>query len=100
LSSKLTYGKQEINWRRSKVLKLDSQGYNQHEIAVKLQIAIGTVNRDLAHLRNQAQEKLQHHIHETVPEEYQKCMICMKRSLKQTLEIAETAADPETNLQA
>jgi DNA-binding NarL/FixJ family response regulator len=47
LSSKLTYGKEEINWRRSKVLELDNQGYNQHEIAVKLQIAKGTVNSGL-----------------------------------------------------
>jgi hypothetical protein len=35
-----------------------------------------------------------------VPEEYQKCMIGMKRNLKQTLEIAETAADPKTKLAA
>jgi hypothetical protein len=49
-------------------------------------------------LPNQTQENLQHHIHETVPEKYQKCMIGMKRNLKQALEIAETAADPKTKL--
>ncbi|MGB8133946.1 MAG: hypothetical protein WCE99_07125, partial [Nitrososphaeraceae archaeon] len=43
---------------------------------------------------------LQKHIHETVPEEYQKCMTGMKLNLKQTLEIADTAADPKTKLQA
>jgi hypothetical protein len=46
-----------------------------------------TVNSDLVYLRKQAQENLQKHIHETVPEEYQKCMVGMKRNLKQTLEI-------------
>jgi hypothetical protein len=51
-------------------------------------------------LREQAQENLQKHIHEVVPEEYQKCMVRMKRNLKQTLEIAETASDPKTKLQA
>ena len=56
--------------------------------------------RDLVYLRHQAQENLQHHIHETVPEEYQRCMIGMKRNLKQTLEIAETASDPKVKLQA
>jgi hypothetical protein len=100
LSSKLTYGKEQIEWRRARVLELDSQGYNQNEIAVRLQIAKGTVNNDLAYLRKQAQENLQKHIHEVVPEEYQKCMVGMKRNLKQTLEIAETAADPKTKLQA
>ena len=96
----LTYGKEQIKWRRYKVLELDSQGYTQHEIATKLQIAKGTVNSDLTYLRKQAQENLQKHIHETVPEEYQKCMIGMKRNLKQTLEIAETVADPKIKLQA
>ena len=100
MSSKLTYGKGQIEWRRARVLELDSQGYNQNEIAVKLQIAKGTVNSDLAYLRKQAQENLQKHIYETVPEEYQKCMVGMKRNLKQTLDIAETAADPKIKLQA
>jgi IS30 family transposase len=92
---------QQIDWRRAKVLELSSQGYTEREIAEELQpIAPVTVHRDLVHLRQQAQESLQKHIHETVPEEYQKCMIGMKRNLKQTLEIAETAADPKTKLQA
>jgi DNA-binding NarL/FixJ family response regulator len=51
LSSKLTYGREAIEWRRAKVLELSSQGYSQHEIAAKLQIAKGTVNSDLAYLR-------------------------------------------------
>jgi hypothetical protein len=51
-------------------------------------------------LAKQAHENLQIHIHQTVPEEYQKCMVGMKRNLKQTLEIAETASDPKTKLQA
>jgi thymidylate synthase ThyX len=56
--------------------------------------------RDLVYLRHQAQENLQHHVHETVPEEYQKCMMGMKRNLKQTLEIAESAADPRAKVEA
>jgi IS30 family transposase len=92
---------QQIDWRRAKVLELSSQGYTEREIAEELQpIAPVTVHRDLVHLRQQAQESLQKHIHETVPEEYQKCMTGMKRNLKQTLEIAETAADPKVKLQA
>jgi IS30 family transposase len=92
---------QQIDWRRAKVLELSSQGYSEREIAEELQpIAPVTIHRDLVHLRQQAQENLQKHIHETVPEEYQKCMIGMKRNLKQTLEIAESAADPKTKLQA
>jgi hypothetical protein len=54
----------------------------------------------LVYLIKQAQENLQKHIHETVPEEYQKCMVGMKRNLKQVLEIAETSTDPKVKLQA
>ena len=89
-----------IEWRRSKVLELSSEGYSQREIAQKLQIDKSTVNRDIAFLREQARESLQSHIHDRIPEEYQNCMTGMKRNLKQTLEIAETAVDPKVKLQA
>jgi hypothetical protein len=79
---------------------LSSEGHSQREIAQKLQIGKSVVNRDILFLRKQAQENLQKHIHETIPEEYQKCMVGMKRNLKQTLEIAETTTDPKTKLQA
>ena len=82
------------------MLELASQGYNQREICQKLQLDKSAVSRDMAHLKQQAHENLQKHIHEVVPEEYQKCMVGMKRNLQQTLEIAETASDPKTKLQA
>ena len=91
---------QQIDWRRE-VLELSSQGYTEWEIAEKLQpIAPVTVHRDLIYLRQQAQENLQKHIHEVVPEEYQKCMIGMKQNLKHILEIGEAASDPKIKLQA
>jgi transposase len=91
---------QQLEWRRAQVLELSSQGYSQREIASKLQVDLAAVNRDIQFLRQQAHENIQQHIHETVPEEYQKCMVGMKRTLKQTLEIAESAADPKIKLQA
>jgi hypothetical protein len=39
-------------------------------------------------------------VHEVVPEEYQKCMTGMKRNLRQTLEIRDSASDPKVKLQA
>ena len=92
---------QQIEWRRAKVLELSSQGYSEREIAEKLQpITHVTIHRDIQFLRQQAQENLQHHIHEVVPDEYQKCMVGMKRNLKETLAIAETVTDPKVKLQA
>jgi hypothetical protein len=100
LKEKMTYGKDAIEWRRARVLELDSQGYTHREIVAKLQVAKGTVSNDLTYLRKQAQDNLQHHIHEVVPEYYQKCLWGVKRNLKQTLEIAETASDPRIKLEA
>src|SRR5215216_2362704 len=92
---------QQIEWRRAKVLELSSQGYSEREIAEKLQpITHVTIHRDIQFLRQQAQENLQHHIHEVVPEEYQKCMVGMKRNLKHILEIGEAATDPKVKLEA
>lgn len=89
---------ESIEWRRSKVLT--SEGYSQREIAQKLQVGKSVINRDILFLRKQARENLQYHIHDKIPEEYQNCMTGMKRNLKQTLEIAESASDPRVKLQA
>ena len=89
-----------LNGVETRVLELDSQGYTHPEIVAKLQKAKGTVSNDLTYLRKQAQDNLQYHIHEVVPEYYQKCLWGMKRNLKQTLEIAETASDPRIKLEA
>jgi transposase len=104
LSEKMTHNhnrKRDVReYRRSLVLELDSQGYTHREIVAKLQISKGTVTNDLAYLRKQAQNNLQYHIHEVIPEYYQKCLWGMKRTLKQTLEIAETSSDSEIKLDA
>jgi hypothetical protein len=91
---------ESIEWRRSKVLELTSEGYSQREIVQKLQVGKSVINRDILFLRKQARENLQYHIHDKIPKEYQNCMTGMKRNLKQTLEIAESASDPRVKLQA
>jgi DNA-binding transcriptional regulator LsrR (DeoR family) len=90
----------QVQWRRAKVLEQSSEGYTQVEMANQLQVDEPTISRDVAFLRQEAQDNLERHIHEVVPEEYQKCMVDMKRNLKQTLEIAVTVSDPKTKLQA
>ena len=54
----------QIEWRRSKVAELDSQGHSQPDIAKILQVSIGTVNRDLSILRQQAKQKIKRYIDE------------------------------------
>jgi transposase len=67
--------KDRIDWRKSKVQELSSQGYSQREIAQVLQISNGTVNRDLSVLRQQAKDNIKKYIDERLPEEYEKCPV-------------------------
>ena len=40
------------------IKKLSSQGHSQREIADTIHVGIGTINRDVAYLRNEAHENL------------------------------------------
>jgi hypothetical protein len=73
---------QQIEWRRAKVLELSSQGYSQIEIATNLQMDKSIISRDLAYLRQQAQDNLKMHIQDKLPEEYQNCMVGINQVLK------------------
>jgi DNA-binding transcriptional regulator LsrR (DeoR family) len=76
---------QQVEWRRTKVLELSHQGYSRSEIGQKLQLDRVRVHRDIQFLRQQAQQNLDHHVHEVVPMEYQRCMVGMKETLKQVI---------------
>jgi hypothetical protein len=82
----------QIEWRRSKVAELDSQGHSQPEISRMLQVSIGTVNRDLSILRQQAKGNIRKYIDERLPEEYEKCLVGLTAITK---EAWNTAHDPE-----
>ena len=47
-----------INWRRSKVMELSSQGYSQLDIAKILQISQPTISRDISFLEEQAKSSI------------------------------------------
>jgi transcriptional regulator len=95
----LAYGKDQIEWRRNRVLELSSQGHNQYEIAQTLQVAKGTVNSDLAYLRNKAQENLKSHI-QRMPDDYEKCYSQINQVLRKAWEIVDKTADERVRLQA
>ena len=58
------------------------------------------ISRDVAYLRHQAKDNLQKHIHETIPEEYQKAMVSIDQILKMCWSIVSKTADEKTRLQA
>jgi transcriptional regulator len=67
LNSAVNSNNNSLEWRRSKVLELASQGHNQSEISRILQISQPTINRDLAYLRQQAKSNIRRYIDERLP---------------------------------
>ena len=91
---------QQVEWRRDRVLELSSQGFSQSDIATVLQVDKSIISRDMAHLRHEAQENLQNHIHETIPEEYHKAMTGINQVLRMCWSIVSKTEDEKTKLQA
>jgi hypothetical protein len=88
---------QQIDWRRAKVLELSSQGYSQIEIATNLQMDKSIISRDLAYLRQQAQDNLKIHIQDKLPEEYQNCMTGINQVLRICWDIVNKSRNADNN---
>ena len=56
------------------MLELSSQGHSQTDKADMLHVNKSVINRDMAYLKQQAQENLKTNIQDKLPEEYQNCM--------------------------
>jgi hypothetical protein len=89
-----------LEWRRSKVLELSSQGYNQSEISRILQISQPTINRDITYLRQQAKENIKKYINERLPEEYEKCLVGLNAITKEAWTTSKQTEDKREKIQA
>ena len=89
-----------LEWRRSKVQELSSQGYNQSEISRILQISQPTINRDMTYLRQQAKENIKKYIDERLPEEYEKCLAGLNAITKEAWSTANQTEDKREKIQA
>src|ERR1051325_12076632 len=89
-----------LEWRRSKVQELSSQGYNQSEISRILQISQPTINRDITYLRQQAKSNIKKYIDERLPEEYKKCLVGLTAITKEAWNTAANTEDKREKIQA
>src|ERR687885_243097 len=89
-----------VEWRRNKVQELASQGYNQSEISRILQISQPTINRDITYLRQQAKTNIKRYINETLPEEYEKCLVGLNAITKEAWNTAANTEDKREKIQA
>jgi hypothetical protein len=91
---------QSIQWRRDKVLELSSQGHSQRDISTKLQVGIGTVNRDLSYLRQQSKQKIRKYIDEILPNEYEKCLVGITSILREAWNTSQNTEDKGEKIHA
>src|SRR5215510_14977804 len=84
---------QTIIWRRGKVLELSGNGYNEREIATKLQISQPTVSRDLFYLKGKAKEQIHRYIDERVPMEFSKTLAGLEGVIKSMSDIISDSKD-------
>jgi hypothetical protein len=86
---------ERLQRRRYKVLELSSQGRSQPQIARILQVGLGTVNRDLQYLKQEAKENIKKYIDDELPLEYQKCLVGLDSILAKTWDIANNEGSLE-----
>jgi hypothetical protein len=89
-----------IEWRRSKVQELASQGNNQSEISKILQISRPTITRDIQYLSKCAKENIKRYIDELLPEEYEKCLVGLNAITKEAWNTANNTEDKREKIQA
>ena len=89
-----------VEWRRSKVLELTSQGCSQPEISRILKISQSTINRDMSYLRQQAKENIKRYIDERLPEEYEKCLVGLNAITREAWNTAQNTEDKREKIQA
>jgi hypothetical protein len=91
---------ERLEWRRDKILELSSKGHSQREIAGMLQIGLGSVNRDLTYIRQQAKANIHKYIDERLPEEYEKCLVGLNSIVKEAWTTSQQTQDRKEKIQA
>ena len=91
---------QSVQWRRDKVQELSSQGNSQRDIAKILRVGIGTINRDIQYLKQQAKHNIRRYIDERLPEEYEKCLVGLTAILREAWNTSQQTEDRREKIQA
>jgi hypothetical protein len=92
--------KMQVKWLRNKVLELLSKGDSQSEIAKTLQVDLSIISRDVYFLRQQAKENIRRYLDETLPEEYEKCLVGLTAITKEAWNTAANTEDKREKIQA
>jgi Holliday junction resolvase RusA-like endonuclease len=99
MSDDFKFTKSAIEWRRNTVLSKLAKGYSQSDIAKELQLRPSTISLDVQFLKEQAQQELKTHIHETIPLEYKRAKAGLDNLLKKATDMLEKVTDPKNQIQ-
>ena len=91
---------QQIQWRRERVFDYYASGYQQSEIASKLQVERWVVCRDMAFIKKQAKFHLKSYLEEQLPIDLETTIAGLTAILKRSLQIADTTEDNREKIQA
>jgi transcriptional regulator len=83
--------------RLAKVLMYHSKGFNQSEIAPKLDVNQSTVSRDLEEIRKKARSSLDLYLQDEIPNEFQICISGLNEIIKNLWEIVEDKRNPKVS---
>src|ERR671933_147064 len=92
--------KMQVEWRRRQVFGLSSKGQSQTEIGRTLQISESTISRDLDYLKTQSRHNIKRYVDETLPEEYEKCLVGLNAITKEAWNTAANTEDKREKIQA
>jgi hypothetical protein len=91
---------EEIEWRRSKILELKSQGLDQREMSQVLHVSPTTITFDLQHLRKEARETIKEYTTEQLPLQLKTSIVAVQNAIKQYWDISQKAQDNKEKIQA
>jgi hypothetical protein len=91
---------EEIEWRRSKILELKSQGLDQGQMAQVLQVSPTTITFDLQYLRKEARETVREYTTEQLPLQLRTSIVATQNAIKEYWDISQNAKDNKEKMQA
>ena len=91
---------EEIEWRRSKILELKSQGLDQREIAQILKVSPASISYDIQCMRKEASENVKDYTVKQLPLQFKICVIATQNAMKQFWDISQSTKDNKEKMQA
>ena len=89
-----------IEWRRSQVFKLWSEGYTEREIGKQLHVSDTTIHKDIVFITQKAKDNISLYVDDKLPSEYERCLVGINSILKEAWETARNAEDKKEKMQA